>query len=160
MVDCGHQERLAASFRVEQVVELELGCVTGAEQVELVGGLGLRHVDLICRLGSERFQFLLVCFRFASAYISAQPGAHRDPGAILGFDEDFQIGFGIRLVADFGQQERIDVAASGYEIQIAADTGLGRVDVAEVVRPVDDPEFLVAGGEIENLLVLGKDDER
>ncbi len=72
----------------------------------------------------------------------------------------FEIGFGIRLVADFGQQKRIDVAASGDEIQIAADAGLGRVNVAEVVRPVDDPEFLVAGGEIENLLVLGKDDER
>ena len=82
------------------------------------------------------------------------------PGAFLGFDEDFQIGLGIRLVADFGQQERIDVAARGDEIQIAADAGLGRVDVAEVVRAVDDPEFLVAGGEIENLLVLGKNDER
>ena len=52
------------------------------------------------------------------------------------------------------------MAASGDEIQVAADAGLGRVDVAEIVRAVDDPEFFVAGGEIENLLVIGKDDER
>ena len=77
------------------------------------------------------------------------------PGAFLGFDEDFQIGLGIRLVADFGQQKRIHVSARGDEIQIAANAGLGRVDVAEVVRAVDDPEFFIAGGEIENLLVLG-----
>ena len=52
------------------------------------------------------------------------------------------------------------MAAGGDEIQVAADAGLGRVNVAEVVRAVDDPEFLVAGGEIENLLVIGKDDQR
>ena len=34
------------------------------------------------------------------------------------------------------------------------------MDVAEIVRAVDDPEFLVAGREIENLLVVGKNDER
>ena len=52
------------------------------------------------------------------------------------------------------------MAARGDEVQVAADAGLGGVDVAEVVRPVDDPEFLVAGREIENLLVLGQNDER
>ena len=31
--------------------------------------------------------------------------------------------------------------------------------VAEIVGPVDDPEFAVAGCEIENLLVLGQHDE-
>jgi hypothetical protein len=51
------------------------------------------------------------------------------------------------------------VAARGNEIQIAANTGLGRVNVAEVVRAIDDPEFLVAGCEIEDLLILGKDDQ-
>src|ERR1035441_247102 len=66
VVDGGHEERLAASFRVERVVELEFRGVTGAEMVELLGGLGLRRVDLIRRLGAERFQFLLVCFRLRS----------------------------------------------------------------------------------------------
>src|SRR5882762_1356228 len=103
VVDGGDQERLAASFRVERVVELEFRGVTGAEMVELLGGLDLRRVDLIRRLGAERFQFLLVCFRLASAYISAQPGAHRDARAFFWFDEDFQIGLDVRLVADFSQ---------------------------------------------------------
>ena len=52
------------------------------------------------------------------------------------------------------------MAARGNEVQIAADAGLGRMHVAEVVRAIDDPEFLVAGGEVENLFVFGKDDER
>src|SRR5271169_1195037 len=50
VVDGGDQERLAASFRVERVVELEFRCVTGAEVVELLSGLSLRLVDLIRRL--------------------------------------------------------------------------------------------------------------
>jgi len=50
VVDGGNEERLAARFRVERVVELEFRCVTGTEMVELLGGLGLRRVDLICRL--------------------------------------------------------------------------------------------------------------
>ena len=33
------------------------------------------------------------------------------------------------------------------------------MDVTEVVRAIDDPEFLVAGREIENLLVVRKHDE-
>ena len=34
------------------------------------------------------------------------------------------------------------------------------MDVAEIVRAVDNPEFFVAGREVENLLFLGQDDER
>src|SRR5271168_1630089 len=49
VVDSGDQERLAASFRVERVVELEFRGVIEAEMVELFGGLGLRRVDLIRR---------------------------------------------------------------------------------------------------------------
>src|SRR5271170_195870 len=45
------------------------------------------------------------------------------------------------------------------EVQIAANAGLGRVNIAKVMRSVDDPELLVAGGEVENLLVFGQDDE-
>ena len=92
---------------------------------------------------------------FPGAHITAQSGVRRDTGPVLWFHEDFEIGLDVRLVADFREQERIDVAAGGDEIQIAANAGLGRVDVAEVVRAVDDPEFLVAGGEIEDLFVFG-----
>ena len=81
------------------------------------------------------------------------------PEPSFGSTKDLEIGFDIRLIADFGQQERIDVTTRGNEIEIAANAGLGRVDVAEVVGAVDDPEFLVAGGEIEDLFVFGKDDE-
>src|ERR1700733_2515252 len=49
---------------------------------------------------------------------------------------------------------------SGNEVQIAADAGLSRVDVAEIVRAVDDPEFLVAGRIVENFLVIGENDQR
>src|SRR5581483_8429616 len=42
----------------------------------------------------------------------------------------------------------------------AANAGLRGMDVAEVVRAVDDPEFLVAGREIKNLLFVGQNDER
>ena len=52
------------------------------------------------------------------------------------------------------------MTACGDEIQIAADTGLRRMDITQIVRTVDDPELLVAGGEVENLLILGKNNER
>ena len=51
------------------------------------------------------------------------------------------------------------MTARGDQVQVAANAGLGRVDIAEVVRAIDDPEFLVAGGEVEDLLVLGKNNE-
>src|SRR5580704_10815068 len=155
VVDDGNQERFPRRLRVEGVIELEFGCVAGAETSHLLGGLGLRRVDLIRRLGAERFEFLLVGFRFPSAHISAQPGVRRDAGAFLGLNEDYEIGFDIRLIADFRQQKGIDVAAGGNQVQVAANAGLGGMNVAEVVRAVDDPEFLVAGGEIEDLFVLG-----
>jgi len=34
------------------------------------------------------------------------------------------------------------------------------MDVTEIVRAVDNPKFLVAGREVENLLFLGQDNER
>ena len=51
------------------------------------------------------------------------------------------------------------MAARGDEVQVAADAGFCGMDVAQVVRAVDDPEFLVAGGEIEDLLILGENDQ-
>src|SRR5262249_33958807 len=52
------------------------------------------------------------------------------------------------------------MAARGDEVKVAADAGLGGVYVAEIVRAVDDPEFLVPRREIEDLLVFRKHDER
>src|SRR6516165_10592491 len=47
----------------------------------------------------------------------------------------------------------------GDEVEVAADSGLGGVDVAEVVHTVDDPELPVAGCEVENLLVVRQNDQ-
>jgi len=82
------------------------------------------------------------------------------PEPFLWLDEDFEIGFRVRLVADLGQQEGIDMATRSNQIQIAANARLSGMHVAEIVGAVDDPEFLVARREIENLFVLGQDDER
>src|SRR6266481_7390414 len=123
--------------------------------VDLVGGLGLRSVYLLGGLGAEGFEFLLVRLGFARTDIATQPAVDRDTRAFFRLYKELEIGLGIRLVADFGEQERIDVSTRGDEVQIAADAGLCWMDVAEVVRAIDDPEFFVAGSEIENLLVLG-----
>src|SRR5208283_2093174 len=128
--------------------------------VDLVSGLDLRGVYLLHGLRAEGFKLLLVGLGFACADITTQPTVGRYTGAFFRFDKEFEVGFGIRLVADFRQQKRIDVSARGDEVQIAADAGLGWMDVAKVVRAIDDPEFLVAGGEIQNLFILGQDDER
>src|SRR5260370_24259057 len=127
--------------------------------VDLVGGLGLRGVYLLRGLGSEGFKFLFVRLRFACTDIATQRAVDRDTSAFFRLYKEFEIGLGVRLVADFGEQKRIDVSARGDEVQIAADAGLRWMDVAEVVRAIDDPEFLVAGGEIENLFVLRQNNE-
>ena len=101
MVDGGDQEWVAARFRIERVVELEFRGVAGPETVHLLGGLGLRRADLICGLGAERFEFLLVRLGLARADIAAQPRVRRATGALLRLDEEFEIGVSVRLVADF-----------------------------------------------------------
>ena len=45
------------------------------------------------------------------------------------------------------------MAAGGDQIQVAADSLLGRMEKAEVVGPVDDPELFVAGRGIQDFLV-------
>src|SRR5579859_3975844 len=102
--------------------------------VDLVGGLSLRSVYLLRGLGAEGFEFLLVRLGFASTDIATQPAVGRHTGGFFRLYKEFEIGVGIRLVADFGKQKRIHVSTRGDEVQIAADAGLRRVDVAEVVR--------------------------
>src|SRR5882724_624487 len=77
-------------------------------------------------------------------------------------DKDFQIDFWVcfLFLADFGQEKRVHVTARGYEVEIAADSGLGRMEVAKVVSAVDDPKLLVPCREVENLFVGGQNDER
>src|ERR1700678_861562 len=126
---------------------------------ELLGGLSFGRVDLLRRLRPERFKLLLVGFGLASAYIAAQFGVRGKARTFFRLNEYLEVGIDAGLIADFGEQKRIDVPARGDEVQVAADAGLGRVNVAKVVRAIDDPEFLVAGSEIEDLFVLGQNDE-
>src|SRR5437016_5510058 len=52
------------------------------------------------------------------------------------------------------------MARGGDEVKVGANSGLRRMNVAEVVRPVDDPEVFVAGGKIQNFLMLRQHNER
>ena len=127
---------------------------------ELLRDSGLGGAGVVRRLRPERFEFSPIRLGLACTNVPTKPARVSDTGAFLGFNEDFEIGFGIRVARDLGQQERIDVSARGNQVQIAANAGLGRMNVAEVVGPIDDPEFLVAGSEVEDLLVIRKDDQR
>src|SRR6266481_4523824 len=50
VIDSGNEERFAHGLSIKQVVELELGCVTGAEAVDLLARLDLRCLKLVRRL--------------------------------------------------------------------------------------------------------------
>jgi hypothetical protein len=110
-------------------------------------------------LVANALDFPLVGIHFTRGHEIAGEGIHADARLLFRLDEDFQVRLDVRLVADFLKQKRIDVAAGGDEIQIAANTGLRRVDVAEVVRAVDNPKIFVAGSEVENFLVFGQHDK-
>ena len=117
------------------------------------------HPPAARRMGHPvRCQALRVC-RPPGHKIPSE-SVHADAGLLLRLDEDFQVRFDVRLVADFLKEERIDVAAGGNEVQIAPNTRLGRVDVAEIVCAIDDPIIFVAGREIEDFLVFRQHDER
>ena len=51
------------------------------------------------------------------------------------------------------------MTTGGHKIHVAADTGLGGMEIAQIVGAVDDPEVFVARGEIKNLLVGRKNNE-
>ena len=51
------------------------------------------------------------------------------------------------------------MAAGGHKVQVAADAGLSGMQKTQIVIAVDDPEVLVTGSEIQNLLVGRQDDE-
>src|SRR5260370_37771667 len=52
------------------------------------------------------------------------------------------------------------MASGRDEVKVGANSGLCRMNVAEVTRPVDDPEGLVPGGKMQNFLVLRQNNER
>src|SRR5262249_16330445 len=66
---------------------------------------------------------------------------------------------GVWNAADLGQKKGIDVAVRGNEIEVATNAGLGGMYVTKIVRAVDDPEFSVAGGKVENLFIVGWKDK-
>ena len=78
-----------------------------------------------------------------------QRGQH---GLFLRLDEDFQV----RLKVAFGDQKRIHVPAGCHQVQIRAGLFFLRLDVSEVVRPVDDPVLFVAANEVHDLLGFGQ----
>src|SRR5260370_115584 len=51
------------------------------------------------------------------------------------------------------------MARRGDEIQVAVNSLLRRMEIAEVVSAIDDPEFLVSCGRVQNLLVHRQYDE-
>jgi len=118
------------------------------------------HHHEVGELGTQALEFLPVRLSLGRAHIAAERASHGAPRALFRFHEDLEVRLRIRLIADFRQQEGIDVASGGDEIQVAANPGLPRMNVAKVVHAVDNPVFLVAGREIEDLLLLGKDDQR
>jgi len=75
-------------------------------------------------------------------------------------NKEFQVRPSVGLAADFSKKKRIDVTAGGDKVQVGTAAGLCGMDVTQVARPVYDPEFFVAGREIENLFVIREYDER
>src|SRR5882724_3059008 len=80
-------------------------------------------------------------------------GVHRlDNGLVFRLDEHLEVG--IITFPDLFHEERIHLACRGSQRDIRARTLLGWLYVAEVLRSFDNPEVLIAGDEIEDLLVL------
>src|SRR6266849_5423926 len=52
------------------------------------------------------------------------------------------------------------MAGGGDEVEVGANSRLRRMNVAKVVRSVDDPEVLLPSGKIQNFLALRQHNER
>ena len=92
-------------------------------------------------------------------------GRHELAGAVGGgergrvgrLDDDLQVGIaGLDIV----QRERIDRTLVGNEVEIGVDAFLRRMQKAVVPNGVDDPEVLIAGGDLQNLLRAGQLNQR
>ena len=87
--------------------------------------------------------------------------AHATDGRFFfGLDKDLEVGIDVGLIADLRQKERVDTAAGRYQVHVAANSGLGRMQIAQVVDAVDDPKIFVTYGEVENLFIRRQHNER
>jgi hypothetical protein len=76
----------------------------------------------------------------------------------MGLDNDFEVGVDF-LVCDVGQREAVDVSLVGDEIEIRTDTRFRRVNEAEIANHIHNPEVLVSGRGLHDLLG-GRDDDQ
>ncbi len=128
MVNGRYEKRFSCGSSIEGVVEPELGRVTRPELADLLGGVRLGRAHLLGCLGVNGVELLPVGFYVRGTNVTAKHAGGN--GALPRFDKHLQVGQGIRVAADFGQKKRIDAAARGDQIEVAADTGLRRMHVA------------------------------
>lgn len=101
--DRGNQERLARAFAFEVVIELEFGSVLSAEFLNLLLGTRLGSLGLCISLIADGLNLVLVSFGFAGGDIALSERISTNAGLLLRFDEDFEVGFGVRIAADLAQ---------------------------------------------------------
>ena len=92
-------------------------------------------------------------------YVLSRPIGRYDIGSVGRLDDDLEIGFAARG-GNVGQGEAVDVALVRDEVEIRADSRLGRVNEAEVSHHIHNPEVLVSGRGLHDLLGRRDDDQR
>ena len=90
-----------------------------------------------------------------TSLVGAIGGGQR--GRVGRLDDHLQVRLGGFIVV---QQERVDIAFVGDQVEIAVDAGLGRVQEAVIADRIDDPEVLIAGGDFQDLLGRRQLDQR
>src|ERR1700733_13106771 len=91
------------------------------------------RLNLRAGLSSKRLEFFLVGFRVGGTHVPLQSGW---AGVFLRFDKELEVGFDAGLIADFGEPKGVDMAGGGDEIEIAANTSLGRMHVQRLWAPL------------------------
>ena len=106
-----------------------------------------RLPDVALNLG----ELLLHLSNLSGGHVRRGTGRGHDGTAVGGFDHHLEVRrrAGARHIL---QGEAVDVALVGDEVQIGADSLLGRVDETEVADHIHDPEVLVAGRRLHDLL--------
>src|SRR5215469_3897559 len=101
-------------------------------------------MKLAVGLGAESVQFLLVGFRLAGSHVVFKARRARNGRFFFWLNEELEVGFARGVIADFGQEKRIDASGRGNQMEVASNPRLRGMYVAEVVYTVDDPELFVA----------------
>ena len=81
-----------------------------------------------------------------------------DVGSVGGLNDDLEIGIAARG-GDVGQGEAVDVALVRDEVEVGVDARFRRVNEAEVADHIHNPEILVAGRGLHDLLGGRDNDE-